>query len=160
MPEVQISPTPMAKIRLALGAVEDMGEKLKEGGVLVWVDNGGRLVLKVEDETFVPLPAGLVQGVVGIGPVNLVEATHTKSGLEAPNLVVPRPTLRIFPGKLASEPHVIDTRIPTQMLARLSRRGFSPPRILELYPRLELQNIEEAISLEEQLDANLRPIAA
>lgn len=36
-----------------------------------------------------------------------------------PDLTVPRPRLRIIPGKLAGAPHVVDTRIETQALAAL-----------------------------------------
>jgi uncharacterized protein (DUF433 family) len=64
------------------------------------------------------------------------------------------------PGKLASEPHVVHTRVSTRNLAALSRRGLSREAILALYPSLSSHNVEEALALEAQLERNLHPVAA
>jgi uncharacterized protein (DUF433 family) len=93
-----------------------------------------------------------------VGPVDLV-AAFSRPDIEAPDLAEPRPTLRIVPGKLASEPHVANTRVSTRNLAALSRRGLSPEVILSLYPSLSSRNVEEALSLEVQLERNLHPAA-
>jgi uncharacterized protein (DUF433 family) len=66
---------------------------------------------------------------------------------------------RIIPGKLSGEPHVVDTRIPTKMLSTLRTRGLEVSAIIELYPRLTQENVEEAIALEVQLERNLRAVA-
>lgn len=150
----------MTKIRLALAAVENVGEHLRERSVRVWVDKRGGVVLRVRDEVFVPLPRGLVQGLVDLGEIDLVEAFEGHGGIRGPNLVQPRPTLRIIPGKLSGEPHVVDTRIPTAMLAALVASGLDCREVRELYPALTLDNVEDAIDLEGQLERNLRPIAA
>jgi len=158
-PEIKIPRSPMAQIRRALASVESFGERLQEHNVRVWVDKRGGIVLGTGEETFVPLRAGLLQGLVDT-QVDLIEAFESRSGLRAPHLSVPRPTLRIIPGKLSGEPHVEDTRIPTNMLAALARRGFAPAEIRNLYPSLTATNVEEAIDLEEQLERNLHPVAA
>jgi uncharacterized protein (DUF433 family) len=72
-----------------------------------------------------------------------------------PDLVKPRPRLRILPGKLAGAPHVHDTRVETQALAALRVRGLDTPKIGRLYPILEHEDIEDALDLERQLQPTL-----
>lgn len=108
---------------------------------------------------FVPLRGGWLQGLFD-QHVDLIDTYQARSGLTAPNLVTPRPTLRIIPGKLSGEPHVADTRIETRVLAALGARGFDSARVLELYPILTEKNIDEALDLEEQLERALHPVAA
>jgi uncharacterized protein (DUF433 family)/DNA-binding transcriptional MerR regulator len=69
-----------------------------------------------------------------------------------PDLIRPRPHLRIIPGKLSGEPHVRDTRIPSYSIYALHRSGYSGDAILSLYPGLEGPEVEEAIDLERSLD--------
>ena len=126
---------------------------------MVWVDRGGGIVLRAGGETFVPVPALRDQRMLDVGPVDLV-AAFSRPDIEAPDLAEPRPTLRIVPGKLASEPHVAHTRVSTRNLAALSRRGLSGEAILALYPSLTSRNVEEALALEAQLERNLHPAAA
>jgi uncharacterized protein (DUF433 family) len=45
------------------------------------------------------------------------------------------------------------------MLSTLRTRGLEVPAIIELYPRLTQENVEEAIALEGQLERNLRAVA-
>jgi uncharacterized protein (DUF433 family)/DNA-binding transcriptional MerR regulator len=158
-PEVRIPRTPMAAIRRALSSVEAVGERLREHNLRVLVDRRGGIVLRAEEDTFIPLSSGLLQGLVDT-EVDLVDSFESRAGLKAPNLVIPRPTLRIIPGKLSGEPHVVDTRIPTNILAGLARRGFSSEQLVELYPGLTLASIEDATALEEQLARNLHRVAA
>jgi len=106
----------------------------------------------------VPLGGGLAQELFDT-KVNLVRPFEV-DGRRGPDLVRPRPTLRVVPGKLSGEPHVEATRIPTQMLAALERRGFDPAAIVEMYPAINVTNVVEAIDLEVQLDENLRARAA
>ena len=81
-------------------------------------------------------------------------------GLRGPDLVAPRPGLRIIPTKLAGSPHVAGTRLETRALAALSRDGLATATIQELYPFVTVAQIDEAIALEDQLDANLTMPAA
>ncbi|TMK48660.1 MAG: DUF433 domain-containing protein [Actinobacteria bacterium] len=131
-PDLEIPHTSMGRIRYALVAVEELGEAV---------------------------PALRDQRMLDVGPVDLV-AAFSRPDIEAPDLAEPRPTLRIVPGKLASEPHVAHTRVSTRNLAALSRRGLSGEAILALYPSLTSRNVEEALALEAQLERNLHPAAA
>jgi uncharacterized protein (DUF433 family) len=87
--------------------------------------------------------------------VNLVAAFEREGGISAPDLARPRPTLRIIPGRLSSEPHVDGTRLGTQMIEALRRRGLESDQIVRLYSFLTPRNIDEALSLEAQLERNL-----
>jgi len=150
----------MTRIRNALSAVEDLGQRLEGNAVKVWVEPRGGLIFHLEpDELFVPLRKGFAQGLAHIGGIDLVAAWNGPSGLSGPNLVRARPSLRIIPGKLSGEPHVSDTRIMTTALSALRGRGLSIRDIRELYPRLSEASVEEAVDLEAQLDRNLRPAA-
>jgi uncharacterized protein (DUF433 family)/DNA-binding transcriptional MerR regulator len=158
-PDLKLPKTSMAKIRSALAAVEKLGDRLRQHHVRVWVEPVGGLVVDVEGEVFVPLSRGLAQGLAHLEGLNLVEAWQGDRGVVGPHLFEPRATLRIIPGKLSGEPHVVDTRIPTKMLSTLRTRGLEVPAIIELYPRLTQENVEEAIALEGQLERNLRAVA-
>jgi uncharacterized protein (DUF433 family) len=121
------------------------------------VDQSGGLVFGGPLGLYVPLGKGIAQGRLDT-KIDLVRPFEAH-GLSGPDLVQPRPSLRILPGKLSGEPHVKETRIPTHMLAALHRRGFDKAQIIELYPPLRIESIEEALDLEVQLEHNLRAIA-
>lgn len=154
-PDFELPKTSMTKIRGALAAVDRLGDRLRNQSVNVWVDPRGGLVIDAAGEVFVPLSRGLAQTLAHLEGLDLVEIWPGGNGVIGPHLFEPRPTLRIIPGKLSGEPHVVDTRIPTKMLASLRSRGLGVDSIIELYPRLTLQNVEEAIALEVQLERNL-----
>jgi uncharacterized protein (DUF433 family) len=65
------------------------------------------------------------------------------------------PRLRIVPGKLAGVPHIEATRLETQAIAALARRGMPRAKIYRLYPIADEPAIDQALELEQQLDANL-----
>jgi len=69
-----------------------------------------------------------------------------------PDLLEPRPLLRIIPGKLHGEPHLVDTRIPTAAIFALHRQGFSVPEIATMYPDADQIALGQAVELEESLD--------
>lgn len=157
--EFRIPRSSMKKIRAALASVESFGQRLQADSLRVWVDRKGGIVLGLEHEVFVALRGGFLQRLVGT-EVDLIDAFASRAGVKAPNLMVPRPTLRIIPGKLSGEPHVMNTRIPTTAIVALKRRGLQQREIVELYPGLVERNVEEAIDLEEQLEGAFRPAAA
>ncbi|MCC7366144.1 MAG: DUF433 domain-containing protein [Dehalococcoidia bacterium] len=70
-----------------------------------------------------------------------------------PDLLVPSRRLRIIPGKLSGEPHITGTRVPTQSVFALYRRGLGVASIREMYPDLTDDGIAEAIALEDGLAA-------
>jgi uncharacterized protein (DUF433 family) len=70
-----------------------------------------------------------------------------------PDLLYPRPNVRILPGKLSGEPHVEGTRILTSNLFALQSLGYSSQQIQEMYPAATLGAIEQALDLEKSLAA-------
>lgn len=75
-------------------------------------------------------------------------------GIKGPNLVRPRPTLRILPSKLSGEPHIEGTRIATLRLAALVNDGLEVSDVLRLYPDVSEGAVKDAVGLEKQLQAN------
>ncbi len=69
------------------------------------------------------------------------------------DLRVPRPRLRIVPGKVSGEPHLAGSRLTTRTVAALAERGFAPEQIAELYPHEDRLGLEEALELERSLAA-------
>jgi len=67
--------------------------------------------------------------------------------------------LRIIPGKLSGEPHVVGTRVRSVQLDALLERGFLIDQIREMYPFLDATAITDARELELQLRRNLRKAA-
>lgn len=72
-------------------------------------------------------------------------------GAGGPDLLEPRSLLRIIPGKLHGEPHVLDTRIPSAALYALHESGYTDPQILEMYPDISPEALHQAIDLEQSL---------
>lgn len=82
--------------------------------------------------------------------VNLV-SSFSRGKSAGPDLVVPKPLLRIIPGKLHGEPHIRDTRIPTATLHALALRGYSRETIAGLYPDLTVEELLQALDFEASL---------
>ena len=80
----------------------------------------------------------------------LTEAFTIDGQVKGPDLLVPRKHLRIIPGKVSGEPHVVDTRITSLALASLSRDGFTTDQIASMYDLPE-DHVADAVSLERQL---------
>lgn len=72
---------------------------------------------------------------------------------EGPDLLQPRPRLRIVPGKVAGEPHLVHSRLTTRVVAALGGRGMSLKQIAALYPHEDATALGEAVELEQQLAA-------
>lgn len=161
IPDVR-QPTSMARVRHFIAEVESaalhVGEALGEHKIVLRVDPAG--VVHIErDGILVEAAYDFSQRVANEIVVDLLETFSCDSNLRGPNLMTPRPELRIIPGKLAGEPHVRDTRIETRVLAALRRRNLAPEAIVELYPGLSIQALEQSLDLEKQLDANLVAVA-
>ncbi len=83
---------------------------------------------------------------------------HDQLDLFAPfergmDLRVPRPRLRIVPGKVAGEPHLVGSRLTTRTVAGLAARGFSIEQIAALYTHEDPAALAEAVELEHTLVA-------
>jgi uncharacterized protein (DUF433 family) len=145
--------TAMKAVRRALAELEQVDLALwsSDGGPNVAVDRRGHIVLgEPEQPHHVNGQALLSSDMLDVlRPFEIGEATR------GPDLVAPRPRLRIVPGKLAGAPHVRQTRIETQVLAALGARGMSAQRIQSLYPTIELDDVDEALDLEHELQPDL-----
>lgn len=69
----------------------------------------------------------------------------------APDLLRPRPLLRIIPGKLHGEPHIAGTRIPSRTISELDRAGYDLDQIRAMYPDASPEALREAIEFERSL---------
>jgi uncharacterized protein (DUF433 family) len=157
--DFQLPPTSMSRIRGEFRKAVHIGEMVLDESVEVYVDARGRLHFGDRDSLWVELGDDVAQSLLN-SKVDLLGQSLWREGLKGPDLRTPRPTLRIVPGKLSGEPHVARTRIPTDMIAALSDRGFDSGAIVELYPRLEEPAILDAIDLEKQLAENLHHVPA
>ena len=72
-------------------------------------------------------------------------------GESGPDLRRPRPRLRIHPGRVSGEPHLVDSRLTTRAVAGLAGRGLSAETIAELYPDEDPVALAEALDLERTL---------
>lgn len=151
----EIPRTPMPVVREALAELDRIDLDLweEERGFMVRVDRSGAVHI------------GPVDNSKPIGPqlplenLDLIEPFESESGIRGPDLVAPRPQLRIVPGKLAGAPHLLRTRLETEALASISRRGIEKESVYRLYPNFDRAAIDQALDLETQLARNLEPVA-
>jgi uncharacterized protein (DUF433 family) len=69
----------------------------------------------------------------------------------SPDLLQPCPLLRIIPGKLHGEPHLVNTRISSATIYALHSDGFPLAQIREMYPEADLEALVQAVDLEQPL---------
>jgi uncharacterized protein (DUF433 family) len=147
----EVPKTSMRAIRNALGRLRALEEPLwHPEQVSIWVDGDGGLLVRgpagpetLAGQTLVP------------GAIDLIAPFETREGLHGPNLAIPRPELRIVPGRLSGSPHVVHTRLETRAIFALRRDGLTDTAIRALYPYLTEAQLTQALDLEEQLEANL-----
>lgn len=149
----EVRPSTMRVVRGALTQLRDLDLELwtEERGPSVAVDRGGRVVL---DPLRRPEMAD-GQTLASTEVLDLVHPFPGEAGIQGPDLFEPRPQLRIVPGKLAGSPHIARSRVETQALAALARRGMHADKIVQLYPFLDETAVVEAVDLESQLTKNL-----
>ena len=99
---------------------------LKVGGTVIRAASGG--------QTTIPNTVDLL-GTYGSGP----------------DLLKPRPQIRIVPGKLHGEPHLLNTRISSATIYALYRDGFLLDDIREMYPEAPGEALDQAIDLEKSM---------
>lgn len=133
-------------IRAALSELDKEGlprHKLRE----LAVSSDGRLFFHESDGPTIRADATRQAALPGV--LNLVSAYNDRG----PDLLQPRSLLRILPGKLHGEPHVLDTRISTAVLYELHREGYSREQIRRMYPDVSADALDQAIELEQSLVA-------
>lgn len=140
--------SPMSQVREAMLALEQLGLDIwEQGETPLRVDQTGRVTVVLPDDSVFTSRGDPVFPVLDLlGPFDVGEA-------KGPNLVRPRPHLRIIPGRVSGEPHLEHSRITTRAIAALARNGYSIPKICRLYPDQDPVAVEEAVDLEEQLAA-------
>ncbi len=146
--------TAMTSVRRALSELGelDLGLWSTDGGPNIAVDRRGHLVLGV-DQTYPGRVGG--QALLDADMLDVLRPFQIDQSTRGPDLVEPRPRLRIVPGKLAGAPHVRETRIETQALAALAARGMQAERVRSFYPAIEVDDVEEALDLERELQPGL-----
>jgi len=136
----------MQKIRQSLLELEKRGIPHERWHKLAAVSRGGELFFEFADERAVRAAPGQ-QG----GWPSFLYLVHPYQ--HAPDLLEPRPLLRIIPGKLHGEPHLLDTRIPSATIFSLAQMGYTITQIQEMYPESSPEAIRQAVDLERSLHA-------
>jgi uncharacterized protein (DUF433 family) len=149
---VGLPASPMPSVRKALALLDELDldpwSADAAAGSPLLVDRSGKIyvrgrggVLNLHRQ-----PVLLPDDVLGL------TAPFETGGVVGPDLLRPRPHLRIVPAKVAGEPHVAHSRLTTQTIAALADRGYSVAEIAAMYAEAE-DAIGEAIDLERQLAA-------
>jgi uncharacterized protein (DUF433 family) len=156
--EREIPPSTMNAVRRAREKLGQLELELwsEDGGPSVRVDHQGTVWLAT-DPSLERASDG--QRVLGSDETDdsilEVLAPFRTSTARGPDLICPRPQLRIVPGKLGGSPHIRRTRIESQAVAALTVAGLPNAKIYQLYPDIDPPAIDQAIDLEHQLAGNL-----
>ena len=143
----------MPKVRRALEQLEHLDLDLfEEGRPIVAVTLAGEVVIEADAG-----PLHLASGqYLKKELVNLLGPFEGLEGTKGPDLLWPRPTLRIVPRKISGAPHILGTRLPTQSIYALADRGLSLEQIARIYPFVADDSLRDSIDLEQQLRDNAR----
>jgi uncharacterized protein (DUF433 family) len=142
--------SPMPRVRRALALLDQLGLDLWSptgaGGPTLMVASNGEIFVRTTSEilNLNAQPALLPEHALGL------TAPFQSEGIEGPNLVRPRPHLRIVPWKVTGEPHLEHSRVTTQTVAALADRGYDSQAIALMYD-VNAQAVQEGIDLELQL---------
>lgn len=142
--------SPMPKVRKALALLDnlqlDIWSEAAPARSPLLVGGNGQIFVRLEG-TVLDLngqPSLLPEQVLNLtGPFDADK-------FAGPDLIRPRPHLRIVPSKLAGEPHIERSRVTTQAVAALRARGYEPEAIAEMYS-LDVISVNEGIELEQSL---------
>jgi uncharacterized protein (DUF433 family) len=140
-------PEPVVRATLAELAQADL-EGLRDERLSVRVDRAGAVHVGLADD------GGETGSRRPLDSLDLIEPFECRGGSRGPDLVAPRPLLRIVPGKLGGAPHLLGTRLQTEALAAIYRQGMSRSSVYRLYPRFDPLAIDQALDLEDQLAQN------
>ena len=154
-PEGVLPASPMPEVRRALARLDQLGLDpwVEESRSPLRVDRTGRIFISSLDGSVESLDGQtlLDDWLDLLGPFEVGEN-------RGPDLLRPRPQLRIVPGKCSGEPHLAGSRITTLAVAALAERGYDLAAIARLYPAEPPEALAEAIELEQRLAA-LSPAA-
>jgi uncharacterized protein (DUF433 family) len=154
----ELPASPMRQVRTALALLASRGLDLWSDGepasCPLLVDRAGQIFVRTDDGVI------NLRGHRALLPESSLDLTgpFMTEGMVGPDLIRPRPHLRIVPSKVSGEPHLEHSRITTLTLAALARRGYTVSQIADLYEE-PAAAVAEALDLEQQLSAGL-PIAA
>lgn len=149
------STMPAVKRALAELAELNMALWTEDSGPAVRVDRSGEILVTTEPDLE---RASDRQRVLDEGDdeLEILAPFPTVGDSRGPDLVSPRPQLRIVPGKLGGSPHVVHTRLESQAIGALAQSGLPTAKIYRLYPDVAVRAIDDALDLERQLATNLR----
>jgi uncharacterized protein (DUF433 family) len=149
----EVPATSMPKVKRALEQLRELELDLfEEGRPIVAVTLAGEVVLDADAG-----PLHLASGqYLKKELVNVLGPFEGLEGTKGPDLMWPRPTLRIVPRKISGAPHILGTRLPTQSIFALAARGLSLEQIARIYPYVENASLSDSIDLEQQLKDNVR----
>lgn len=136
--------TTIADIRRAIAALDRLGLPRSSLAEITAVAQDGRIFITTDATRFEARPGQ-------IAAPELLNLVQPYLGGRGPDLLTPRPLLRILPGKLNGEPHLSNTRISTSAIYELHRSGYSIEQIQDLYPEAERSALVQAIEFEESL---------
>jgi len=142
--------SPMSKVRQALALIDELGIDLwtpvATGGSPLLVARSGEIFVRVGSEVL------NLHGQPTVLPPQVLALTapFQDEGGDGPDLLRPRPHLRIVPAKVTGEPHIEHSRVTTQTVAALADRGFSAEKIASMY-EVSGEAVQEGIELERQL---------
>ena len=132
------------RIRWALGELERDGIPRHRLRDLMLSEDGRLFFAESGDSVFLASP-GRQMALPGV--ISLI-SPYQESG---PDLLQPRQLLRIVPGKLHGEPHVVSTRISSAVLFALHQEGYTDEQIRRMYPDVSPDALSDAIDLESHL---------
>ncbi len=136
--------TSMQQVRGMLGALEASGIERDELYRVVATIDDRQLTLRLSDAVAVASDDRCQHLLPDVLP--LVQPFGT-----GPDLYRPRPLLRIIPGRLHGEPHLIGTRIASAVVYEFFRMGYPLADIQELYPDGDPVALQQAIEFEQSL---------
>jgi len=140
--------TRIVEIRQALSEIEHSGYSREDlSHILAISADDGKLYLQLPGKT-VRANAGRQ---IALEQVLDLVAPYKKG----PDLLRPRPLLRIIPGKLHGEPHIVGTRIPSLTIGALGKVGYTIEQISRMYPDAPVAALQEAIDFEQSLMSSL-----
>jgi uncharacterized protein (DUF433 family) len=149
----EVKGTPMSTIKKAIARLRVLDADMFENGrPTVAVTPKGEILLKPVGQPMQWLEGQLVL----TDALDLIAPFDSAEGGRGPDLVTPSKWVRILPRRLSGALHVKDTRIESEGLYALTKRGFDTERIASLYPELSVEAVQDAIDLEQGLDVGAR----